>query len=127
MEGTGGVDDGKDQVPKFCLFEAFALHAISIDDLIAEQVGVVPEGHLHVSRGTVLTPPLPQNSVFSKRCPVGKKRFSLSDNEESCFSQRLNSASLGRATVTSMAPSSYSEATLTTRRLPKRGWFMTRA
>lgn len=70
-------------------------------------------------------PPLPQNSVFSKRWSMGRKRFSLSDRLLSCFFHRLNSVSLGRATPTSIAPSSSYDATRNTRRLPKRGWLIT--
>jgi hypothetical protein len=77
VEGVGGVDDGEDEVPKFCLFEALALHAVPVEDFVLEEVGVVLEGDLHGRRSTVVMPPLPQNSVFSNLRPTGRKRFSL--------------------------------------------------
>lgn len=73
---------------------------------------------------TVLTPPLPQNSVFSKRCLMGRKMFSLCGNWAILPYHFLNSISLGRGMMISIAPSSSSEGRLTTLRLLKREWLM---
>lgn len=72
----------------------------------------------------MLTPPLPQNSVFSKRCLMGRKMFSLWGSWAMRASHFLNSISLGSGMMISMAPSSSSVGRLTTLRLLKREWLM---
>lgn len=106
MEGLSSQDDGVNQIPKLRLFEELALHIASIDHLILEQIGVVLVGDLSKSFGTVLIPPLPQNSVFSKRCLMGRKMFSLWGNWAILAYHFLNSISLGSGMMMSMAPSS---------------------
>lgn len=75
VEGLSSTDDGVDQVPKLRLLKELALHVAAIDDLVAQQVWIVLVGNLHGKIHTVAIPPLPQNSVFSKRLCRGKNRF----------------------------------------------------
>jgi hypothetical protein len=95
VEGAGSGNDGVDEVPKFSLLEVLVLHGEAIDDLIAEEVGVVLVLDLGGEGSTVLMPPLPQNSVFSNFWLIGRKMFSNSPISFTFFSQRLNSLSLG--------------------------------
>lgn len=61
VEGAAGEDHRIDEIPKFGLFEIFALHAAPVHDFVAEEVGVVLKLDLNGGVGTVAIPPLPQN------------------------------------------------------------------
>lgn len=124
VESVCGLDDRVDEVPEFAFLEELGLHVAAIDDLIAQQIGVVFVGYLSLSFFTVATPPLPQNSVFWKRCCSGRNKFSPSPTSATRFCHRLNSFSLGRGTVISTMPSSSSVGGATTLSVVKRGWLM---
>jgi hypothetical protein len=65
MKSRGSLNDSVYQIPKLRFLEFFSVHCAAVDDLITEKIGIVFILNLNEEKGTMVSPPLPQNYVLS--------------------------------------------------------------